>query len=459
MLLKISTTHRPATDLGYLLHKHPDRAQVFDVGFGDAHVFYTEANDMRTTANMLLDVDPVRLVRSLDPKHSAPLHQYVNDRPYVSSSFMSVAMGRVFSTAISGICKMRPELVETAIPLEFSVDVVSARGGEGAIRAFFEPLGYTVEVQGVVLDSELGWEHSSHYHLSLSHTLRLSDALSHLFVLLPALDDSKHYYVADDEVEKLLRHGEGWLSAHPQHEEITRRYLERRRVLVFKALDRLVSEDEESDSEAPAVTPAEERRKSLHDQRLDRVLEILVSSPARSVLDLGCGEGKLLRRLVTKPQFQRILGLDVSHKSLEIASRRLRLNEMSNERQDRLQLVHGSLLYRDKRLEGFDAAALVEVIEHLDEARLSTLERNVFEFSRPGTLVVTTPNVEYNAVYADMEGFRHSDHRFEWTRVEFESWAKRVATFYGYSVEFEGIGEPHEEFGAPSQAAVFRREV
>ena len=145
------------------------------------------------------------------------------------------------------------------------------------------------------------------------------------------------------------------------------------------------------------------------------------------MLDLGCSYGNLLRRLLEDKQFEQIVGLDVSHRALEIAAERLHLDRLPERQRQRIQLLHGSLIYRDQRLAGFDAAAVVEVIEHLDEPRLAAFERVLFEFARPATVVVTTPNVEYNVRFETLPAgkFRHKDHRFEWTRQQFQEWATR----------------------------------
>ncbi len=154
MLLTITTTHQPATDLGYLLHKNPARLHSFELSFGQAHVFYPEANAERCTAALLLDVDPVGLVRNRKGPagEGGTLDQYVNDRPYVASSLLSVAISRVLNTALGGRSKNRPELAQTAIPLQAKLSVVPCRGGEKFLRRLFEPLGYEVSAQHHSLD-------------------------------------------------------------------------------------------------------------------------------------------------------------------------------------------------------------------------------------------------------------------------------------------------------------------
>lgn len=465
MLLTITTTHLPATDLGYLLHKHPERCQSFQMSFGKAHVFYPEASVERCTATLLLEVDPVGLVRGKpSSRREGAFDQYVNDRPYVASSFLSVAIAKVFRTAITGRCKDRPELADTPIPLTVEIPVLPCRGGESFLRELFEPLGYEVRGQLLPLDETFpDWENSDYIAATLTNTVRLADLLSHLYVLIPVLDNDKHYWIGDEEVEKLLRHGEGWLDEHPNKETITQRYLKRRRDLTQTALAQLQEDSTDLDAEEREVAwqaIAAKKPNNLNQQRLAAVTQILKRAGAKRVVDLGCGEGNLLRLLIPENTFEKIVGVDVSYASLEKAKKRLRLDELPIHQQGRVKLMQGSLVYRDQRLLGYDAATVVEVIEHLEPGRLTTFERILFEFTQPKTVIVTTPNVEYNVLYPMPLGeMRDSDHRFEWTREEFQAWAERMAEQYGYSVEFKGIGDEFADLGTPTQMGIFNREV
>ena len=462
MLLTITTTHIPATDLGYLLYKNPARAQTFELAFGKAHVFYPEATPERCTAALLLDIDPIGLVRN---QHGAgsegfALRQYVNDRPYVASSFLSVAIAQVFGSAMSGKSRERPELAQTAIPLEASLAALPCRGGETLLRRLFEPLGHTVTATAHPLDEQFPeWGMSRYYTVTLKATCRLCDLLTHLYVLIPVLDDEKHYWVGDDEVDKLLRFGESWLAQHPERELIAQRYLKHQRYLARQALSQLL-EDDQPDIDAEAQTKAEtaiEEHVGLNILRIDAVVGALKQSGAKRVLDLGCGEGQLIRALLPNPAFEEIVGMDVSYRALELARERLNLDRMSPKQQQRVKLMQGSLMYRDARLAGYDTATVVEVIEHLDAPRLAAFERVVFEFARPGTVIVTTPNVEYNVKYESLQAgeFRHRDHRFEWTRAQFQDWATAVATRFAYNVRFLPIGPEDTVVGSPTQMAIF----
>lgn len=476
MFLTITTTgtpEHPATDLGFLLHKHPDKAQAFSTSFGTAHVFYPEAEERGCTAALLLEVDAVALVRRGKGKGrggapDAALAQYVNDRPYAASSLLAVALGNVFSSAMRGVCRALPERAAEPLPLRVEVPAVPARGGPGLVRRLFEPLGWAVTAEAVPLDTGFPeWGDSRYVRLVLeSGTRTLSDALRHLYVLLPVLDDAKHYWVSPDEVDKLLRAGEGWLPGHPEQKLITSRYLSRRWSLTREAMERLEllrlaetddSEVEEIDNAVAAETEQEDRPTPLAVLRREAILAALADHAATRVLDLGCGEGHLVRELLKEPRFTRITGVDVSVRALTIAARRLGLDRMGERQAARVNLLQGSLAYTDKRLKGYDAAVLSEVIEHLDLPRLPALEYAVFGAARPGTVVVTTPNVEYNVRWETLLAghVRHRDHRFEWTREEFRTWAAKVAERHGYQVGFRPVGPDDPEVGPPTQMAVF----
>jgi 3' terminal RNA ribose 2'-O-methyltransferase Hen1 len=467
MLLTLTSTHQPATDLGFLLHKNPDGVHSADLTFGQVHVVYPEATDDRCTAALLVEVDPVGLVRKdgRGPRgNDFSLGQYVNDRPYVASSFLSVAINKVFGTALTGRSKERPELAAAAIPLVAHLPVVPCRGGEAVLRLLFEPLGYRVDATPIPLDPQFPeWGDSRYFDVTLTATCRLQALLEHLFVLLPVLDDDKHYWVGPDEVDKLLRRGGDWLASHPDKELIARRYLRHDRRLTNDALARLLGDDAADPDEAQADHDREEavveKPISLNEQRLDAVVAQIEAARARRVVDLGCGAGKLVQRILRDTKAEKVLGVDASHRALEAASRRLHLDTMAPRQRERVELVQGALTYRDKRLQGFDAATVVEVIEHLDPPRLGAFERAVFAFARPTRVIVTTPNIEYNALFETLPAgsLRHRDHRFEWTRAEFGEWTGGVAGRHGYDVELSGIGPVDDERGAPTQMAVFRR--
>ena len=478
MLLTITAEGENAAALSFLLHKHPDKLQQVELSVGAAYIFYPECEKEKVTAALLLDIDPIGMVRNA--KNFAGkdflLGQYVNDRPYVASSFMSSAISKAFSSAMNGNCKEHPEFIDMPLALTAKISVLPApRGGELLIKRLFEPLGYTVEAERHLLDTQFSeWGYGKYFTLTLKNTLALKDLLSHLYVLIPVLDNEKHYFITQNEVEKLLQKGKGWLEQHPEREIIVSRYLINLKSLVRSAFEVLqavedgIIPDTDNEAEQDELTKIEDtaaahtqlqkvKKERLHDIRLKLVAEKLKQSGAASVIDLGCGDGKLLRLLLKEKQFTRIAGTDVSYSELEKSQDKLHWNEMPEKQRERISLFQSSLTYRDKRFCGFDAAAVVEVIEHLDPNRLPALEKSLFTYAKPQTIVLTTPNREYNVRYENLSAgkVRHSDHRFEWTRSEFEAWAERVARENNYTVAFFPVGEEEENIGAPSQMAVF----
>jgi len=459
VLLTITTTHRPATDLGYLLHKNPAKAQTFDLSVGKAHVFYPEATEERCTVALLLDINPVTLART---SRRASLRQYVNDRPYVASSLMSTALLKVFGSAMSGSSKDRPDLAVTPIPLTAKLAMLPSKGGEPVLRRLFEPLGYAVVATSHQLDERFpAWGQSQYLTVELKGKQTLAGLLQHLYVLIPTLDDDKHYWVDRAEVDKLMLRGGDWLAHHPDRDLIVRRYLKGLRSFTTEAFERLLLEEPElADRETvESAEEAIEKPLGLADQRMEAVAAALKAAGAKRVLDLGCGEGRLLRRLLADSSFEQMVGVDASMAVLTRAKERLGLERLPEAQRARLQLLHSSLTYRDSRLAGFDGAAVVEVVEHLDPERLIAFERSVFEFASPGIVALTTPNAEYNVRFRSLPAgqYRHADHRFEWNRHDFRRWSDAVAGRFGYQVSFEGIGPDDPDVGAPTQMAVFKR--
>ena len=402
---------------------------------------------------------------------------------------LAVALGKVFRTAMTGRCEARPELAARALPLEISIPALSCRGGADLAHRLLRPLGWNVQARCLPLDPEMPeWGDSRYLTVQLTGQVRLADALSHLYVLLPVLDDSKHYWVNDAEIDKLLRAGGAWLAAHPERDLITHRYLAHQRKLAATAVARLAEVDDTEpesldnavpeapdaiapgalDNAAPeadsAIAAGTVPRSPLAQQRRDAVLSVLRDTVLRDctaarVADLGCGEGSLVALLLREPSVARVLGVDVSHRALERTAQRLHLDTMPERQRHRVDLLQSSLTYADTRLAGLDAAVLMEVIEHLDPSRLGALEQTVFGSARPGTVVVTTPNAEHNVRFTDLRpgAFRHPDHRFEWARPQFRDWAAGVADRRGYQVRFLPVGPEDPEVGPPTQLAVFTR--
>lgn len=455
MLLTINYKGSQARDLGYLLHKNPERTQEFDLNFGKAYVFYTEADDSSTTAALLLDINPVELARTRQADGSM-LFDYVNDRPYVSSSFMSTAITKVFGTAMSGRSKEKQQLADTPLLLTIKIYMLPVSNKEMLVE-IFEPLGYSVKFDEFINDIDFpAWGMSRYVTLTISGKMLLRDVLRHLYVLIPVFDAQKHYYISKDEIEKLLSHGEGWLKNHPKREYIASRYLNKKKVFINKALEAL-KDDDQVESTGNEENKTHINKTSLNQERLGSVLEEVRNSGAKTVIDMGCGEGKLTGLLIRESQLKKVTAVDVSFNSLEKAMIRLKVDQLSETLRNKLEIFQGSLTYKDERFEGFDCACVIEVIEHLDINRLNAFERILFEFSRPKTVILTTPNVEFNVKYENMQAntLRHGDHRFEWSREQFAGWAISICKKYGYTAEIKNIGEADPVYGSPTQMGVF----
>lgn len=467
MILTITNTRPPATNLGFLLHKNPKHLQSFPLSFGQAHVCYPEVSETCCTVALILEIDPIRLSRKASSSSNQPLKPYVNDRPYVASSFLSVAIAKVFGSALQGKCNKSPELVHQPLSLTLKIPTLPCQteeNGEMILRKLFEPLGYQLTLSPIPLDSHFPeWGRSPYFSTELVIEAPLWLVLNHLYVLIPVLDGDKHYWVSEEEVEKLLKHGDKWLKAHPEKEWIIRRYLKHQKSLTRQAMNQfteesgsLINATEETDSGAEEFL---ETPLNLNEQRLNAVFQALKKTSAKRILDLGCGEGKFLEKLFQDKSFERLLGMDVSGRVLEQCKQQLRWDELSAQQKERVHLIQGSLIYQDKRLFGYEAAVLIEVIEHLDPYRLETFVRVLFEFIRPQWVFLTTPNQEYNVKFDQLPAgkMRHPDHRFEWTRHEFQQWSETNAKRFGYSVSFHSIGAEDPVLGSPTQMGVFTR--
>lgn len=463
MFLSIEAQISPGQDLGYLLHKHPDHYYQGKSPVGQVHILYPEVTATTAQVLLLLEVDPVAGVRQ-KRGHTLGMDQYVNDRPFVAGSLLSVALAQHLASALNGHSRERPERVQAAIPLKLTLSAVASRGGPELFKTLFEPLGYRWQIQRHPYAEGLA-EHdmeSPYYTLVLEHCLPLQRALQHLYILLPVLDRYKHYYYNQAEVDKLLRHGEGWLATHPAYKTITYRYLSHRPSLAQEALAQLAPELLDENETVTAAGEAQlEAPLSLNKQRISQVIEDVnhwqIQDPSvKRLVDLGCGEGQILQALINESQISDIIGVDVSPHELERAERRLKLDRMPEYQQRRLTLYQSSALYVDERLMGADILILVEVIEHLETYQLERLSRVIFGELKARRLWISTPNREYNVLFSmPTDTLRHHDHRFEWTRTEFSQWCQTQATRYGYQVRFGGIGPEDETHGQPTQYAKF----
>lgn len=449
MHLSISTTHKPATDLGFLLYKHPKKLHTRGTSFSTNHCFFSEATDDLCTANLWVNVRELQEFE-LYRRFNNFENPFINDRPYVAGSLMSTAMSEMFRTAMSGSCRERPELARSPIPLTIEVATVRCEDGIDFIKGIFEPLGYQVDLESYLLDEAFpNWGSSPYFKLRLQTNKELYLVLRQLFILLPVLDNQKHYWVDEAEQEKIIKMGEGWLQAHPMFSKIVSRYLKNLQSLAVEVKKHFAL-DENLTTKARNKEEQLEQKIHLNTLRMDYVAELLKDHQVRTVGDLGCGEGKLIERLLQNSDITEIRAFEVSIDELEKAQQRIaELKQL-----ERVKFFNSSVLYLDHRTKDLDAVVLVEVIEHLEEVRLPVLAANVFKYMEPSMVVITTPNFEFNQRF-ETKGFRHPDHRFEWTREEFKSWCEVQAQKYGYTFKIDFIGEVDSALGGPTQVGVF----
>jgi SAM-dependent methyltransferase len=402
MLLTLQSPEPLDPGFAHLTGNDPPAMRTFDLPEGRAHLFRTGVH----SAALILESELPTPAEAPSPPAQAT---------YAAGALLGSALDRIVDSA-SVPESDAPRLIEVRLPALWSP------AGETIFTRLFAPLGYRVDAARLPPGPEQPWAGKSPYcSVGLSGRHRLGDVLGHLSVLLP-LVDGRPRGMSDGHAAVLWEKGRAWLETHPEREVLERLLLRR-----------------------PSTGDG-------HERRHEAVLAALKECGARRVLDLGCGVGTLLQRLLEEPRFEEVVGVEVARRELAEAASRM-VDD------GRGRVLHGSLAYRDARLAGFDAAALVEVVEHLDPPQLASLEGAVWEVARPGTVVVTTPNVEYNSLFENYRGgrLRHPDHRFEWTRHEFHTWARAVAARHGYTVRFGAAGPEDARVGPLTQMAVFER--
>lgn len=458
MLLTISTSQQPVYDLGYLLHKHPDKFQTFELSFGEAYVFYPEVSESKMTVALMVDIDSIEFSNNRKFNWSGlSLGQYVNDRAFTCSSLLSVAISKVFGTAMAGNCKEKPDSVNSKKEFEVELSTVSYHGHEFLIDELFKPLGYSVEYTRLEYDKSFPqWGQSPFCHLKLKFNGTLQNLLRHLYILLPVLDNNKHYWVQEEEVHKLLSKGRGWLETHPQLALICNRYLKFQSHLIRKFWNELNEFSSKNVKPLKASNHSKVNKENLNSLRVQAITNVLRQFKCKRVIDIGCGDGKLIKSLLSIPFFTQIVGMDVSSVELGRAKKKINYSELPEIQLERVKFFQGSLLYKDTRLLGYDALCLIEVLEHIEPDRLKMVENRIFKEINSSLVIVTTPNKEFNVKYEMKQNeFRHQDHRFEWDRDTFFQWCKKLSHTYDYQVNVSGVGQCDSKLGSPTQMAVF----
>ncbi|WP_307473343.1 methyltransferase domain-containing protein [Cytobacillus purgationiresistens] len=425
--------------LSHLLAKNPENLYERNHKGHIIRLFYDRFTDNEVEATIYAVPDPIVLTR--DRANTYDITHYINDREFAVSSIFLSFIRSALSTGLNGLPKDEyREWVDHEFDYTFSFGPVSTSLKEKELEGLFGPLGFELSFM-------YPYGKGSPHYLVLKGKTTLQRGLRQLYVLIPVIDNYKHYYIDEKEREKLERYGEGWLSTHPQKSFIIQKALR------FKEL---FAKMEESNIN-PKPVPSKDKV-SLNVQRYERIIQIInAAEDKESIVDFGSGEGKLSTKLGFVNGVKEILAVEPSERETLKASKRF--NEAASHNQFNMpQTIWGSLFYYDERLKHKDVMILCEVIEHIDIDRLKKVMDTILGQYQPKLLIITTPNSEYNERYDLGQHYRHEDHRFELTRTEFTSWCHERSHGYPYLCSISGIGDEDEKFGSPTQICVFERE-
>ncbi|AYV66644.1 MULTISPECIES: methyltransferase domain-containing protein [Niallia] len=443
--LKVYGEH--ARMVSHLIAKNPHNLYERKEKGGLVRIVFTKNEEHEVQILFFVTVDNMELTKN--QTNFSSITHYINDRESAVSSIFCSVLRKAVGTALNGKPKDEfKEWVNYSFPLEITFGPLSTKLTNHELAELFEPLGYELTIEnGKVLLPKSFAKKSSAKFITLKAKQTIQDCFRHLFVLIPVMDQYKHYYIDEKEVDKLKRYGEGWLSSHPKRNEIIKESL------VFSDLiekSRLIESKPSEEKQAPLT-----KKKSLNQWRYEKIIETVKKLPHNSrIVDMGAGEGKLTAQLGFISGIEELIAVDPSEREQLKAKKRI---EALVDKPDFLlpTFKWGSLFYYDSELEKKDIFILCEVIEHIDENRLGKVFDTIFTKYKPYHVIVTTPNQDYNAVYDMNEAKRHSDHRFEWTQQQFEEWTKYWESHANYKVQIDGIGEYIEGYGYPTQMAIF----
>lgn len=443
--LKVYGEH--ARMVSHLIAKNPHNLYERKEKGGLVRIVFTKNEEREVHILFFVTVDNMELTKN--QTNFSSITHYINDRESAVSSIFCSVLRKAVGTALNGKPKDEfKEWVNYSFPLEITFGPLSTKLTNHELAGLFEPLGYelTIENGKVLLPASFAKKSSAKF-ITLKANQTIQDCFRHLFVLIPVMDQYKHYYIDEKEVDKLKRYGEGWLSFHPKRNEIIKESL------IFSDLiekSRLIESKPSKEKQAPLT-----KKKSLNQWRYEKIIETVKGLPHNSrIVDMGAGEGKLTAQLGFIRGIEELVAVEPSEREQLKAKKRI---EALVGKPDFLlpTFKWGSLFYYDSELEKKDIFILCEVIEHIDENRLGKIFDTIFTKYKPYHVIVTTPNQDYNAVYDMNEAKRHSDHRFEWTQQQFKEWTKYWESHANYKAQIDGIGEYVEGYGYPTQMVIF----
>ncbi|MCK1992095.1 3' terminal RNA ribose 2'-O-methyltransferase Hen1 [Peribacillus muralis] len=447
MQLTINASGNNVKAISYLLSKNPNNLYERKHKGHVVRLFYSTFTETEMEATIFVTPDPIELVKNT--ANSYDITHYINDREFAVSSIFCSLIRSALGTALNGQPKEEhAEWVNHPFSFQFDFGPVVSTLSDNQLRELFEPIGYEVSITRPDIQYSFDMkDRSSTRTVSLKGLKTLQEGLRHLFVLIPVIDNYKHYYIDEKEIDKLERYGEGWLDDHPMRDFIYRQSLRFKEV--YSIVENKKPEMKKDDKESKV---------RLNDLRYEKIFDTVSQMHPSSVVDFGSGEGKLSVRLGFIEGVKEILAVEPSQSATLKALGRF------DKVKDKEKFVipkplWGSLFYYDEELKNKDVIILCEVIEHIDEHRLPKVMDTILQDYQPRALILTTPNREYNEVYDMEDALRHNDHRFEWTRAEFQQWCTARNHDDSYDLRFEGIGEEHVTQGCPTQMCVFERKV
>ena len=420
MQLSIYSKTKEAKAISYLLAKNPNNVYERYSKNHAVRFVYHKMSDEELYATIFVTPDPLALVNH---EKAYDITHYINDREFAVSTIFLSLIRSALGTALNGKPKEEYETyVQQPFPFTFEIGPVSTSMSDEDIYALWQPLGYDVSIQVISNEKRARF-------LILTNTITLQQALQQIFILIPVMDDYKHYFIDEKEQERLERYGEGWLDTHPMRNIIYKRALRFRHLL----------------NEAP-----KEKHTSLNTMRYEAIVNQVKQLQHSIVIDMGAGEGKLTEQLAQIKTIDKLYAVDPSNAALMKMTKRFSDAEFSVTP----TIQWGSLYYEEDNFRKADVFILCEVIEHINEDRLPQLMHLITDTYAPKSIIITTPNAEYNRVY-ELQQMRHDDHRFEWTRAQFKAWCSKVSP--QYELHFEGIGVEHPAYGTPTQMCVMTR--
>ncbi|MNM55135.1 RNA repair, ligase-Pnkp-associating, region of Hen1 [compost metagenome] len=434
--------------ISYFLGKNPINPYIKETKYGTIEVKFIEYKSNFVDVYIVFRSKGLEMVKESEFKG---LEHYINDREFsISTIFLSNV-----KNSIGHVLSYDYDEIDTNFDFSLTLGPISTKLPNEAILELFEPLGYDTEIKEIQLDYDFKIESSGVYEITLNKTCNIVSLFRHIYVLIPVIDNYKHHFISKDEVDKLLRLGDGWLATHPKNEFISKRYVGYRESL-FKTV--ITSLENEKEVEESKIEEQKEEKVGLGKLRYLEFAKQVENLGVTEVVDMGAGEGRLIELLAKNKNLNQLIACEPTLTGRQRMYARIDKLDRKKLLSIKPQVIQSSLFYKDYRLVNKECIVLCEVIEHINADRIDNVMDIILNYNKPKHFIISTPNFEYNVLYETMKTkFRHGDHRFEMTRKEFKEFIDKHAERCGYDVEYVGIGESHEQYGYATQMAVMKR--